>query len=168
MRKDLRELTGTLKDYQELEFKQKQLDRHRQDQVLEKNEEVERRLQECEVEKAKTQEERNKTESLRAAFNADKAALSAKVSDLESLLKQKDVQFTELLKRLDQADMNDSHARNELNFWNGKVSTMRRDMDYMSQFNGQLAEENKSLKSDIEALRAHLIMKDKDQNLLQR
>lgn len=103
---------------------------------MQTNDEVERRLQECEAEKAKTQEEKNKTESLRAAFNADKAALCVKVSDLEGLLKQKDGQYTELLKRLDQADMNDSHARNELNFWNGKVSTMRRDMDYMTQFNG--------------------------------
>lgn len=29
LRKDLRELTKTLKDYQEMEFKQKQLDKHR-------------------------------------------------------------------------------------------------------------------------------------------
>jgi uncharacterized coiled-coil DUF342 family protein len=29
LRKDLRELTKTLKDYQELEFKQKQLEKHR-------------------------------------------------------------------------------------------------------------------------------------------
>lgn len=62
LRKDLRELTKTLKDYQELEFKQKQLEKHRQDAAAAQSEEVDRRLKECEIEKEKTQEERRKGE----------------------------------------------------------------------------------------------------------
>jgi uncharacterized protein YeeX (DUF496 family) len=54
LRKDLRELTKTLKDYQEMEFKQKQLDKHRQDMAQAQTAEVERRLKECEIEKEKT------------------------------------------------------------------------------------------------------------------
>ena len=75
LRKDLRELTTTLKDFQEVEYRQKQLDKLRIEQGHAQAEEIEKRLGELEFEKVKTQEERNKAEALRAAFNADKAAL---------------------------------------------------------------------------------------------
>jgi hypothetical protein len=66
---------------------------------------------------------------LRAAYNADKSALAQRVQELEKVLKAKDTQYNELIKRLDTADLNDNAQRNELNFWQGNVSTMRRDMD---------------------------------------
>lgn len=108
LRKDLRELTKTLKDYQEMEFKQKQLDKHRQDMAQAQTAEVERRLKECEIEKEKTQEERNRSEQMIAAYNADKSALSQRVQELERILKSKDNQYNELAKRLDRADLNDN------------------------------------------------------------
>ncbi len=66
---------------------------------------------------------------MRAAYNADKSALSQRVQELEKALKAKDTYYNELAKRLDQADLNDNAQRSELNFWQGNVSTMRRDMD---------------------------------------
>ena len=66
---------------------------------------------------------------MRAAYNADKSALAQRVQELEKVLKAKDTQYNELIKRLDTADLNDNAQRNELNFWQGNVSTMRRDMD---------------------------------------
>jgi hypothetical protein len=51
------------------------------------------------------------------------------VQELERALKSKDNQYNDLAKRLDKADLNDNAQRNELNFWQGNVSTMRRDMD---------------------------------------
>lgn len=38
---------------------------------------------------------------------------------------------------------NDMVQRNELNFWNGKVTNMKRDMDFQHNFNSQLADENR-------------------------
>ena len=64
-----------MKDFQEVEFRQKQLDKLRVEQGHAQQEEIEKRLKELEMEKIKTQEERNNAEALRAAFNADKAAL---------------------------------------------------------------------------------------------
>ena len=66
---------------------------------------------------------------MRAAYNADKSALTQRVQELEKALKAKDTYYNELAKRLDQADLNDNAQRSELNFWQGNVSTMRRDMD---------------------------------------
>ena len=71
-------------------------------------------------------------------------------------------------RRLTKTEANDSHQRNELNYWNGKVTNMRRDMDFQQEFNTKLAEENKSLKHDIDCLKTHLETKDKEQNLLTR
>lgn len=43
--------------------------------------------------------------------------------------------------------------RNELNFWNGKVQNMRRDIEMQQGFNQKLLAENKDLKADIESLK---------------
>jgi hypothetical protein len=43
--------------------------------------------------------------------------------------------------------------RNELNFWNGKVQNMRRDLEMQQGFNQKLLGENKELKGDIESLK---------------
>ena len=51
----------------------------RQEVAQAQSEEVTRRLQECELEKEKTREERKKGEQMRAAYNADKSALSQRV-----------------------------------------------------------------------------------------
>ena len=75
MRSDLRELTATLKDFQEVEFKRKQQDVVRVEQAAFQQEEINQRLRELELEKVRTAEERERAESLRAAFNADKQAL---------------------------------------------------------------------------------------------
>lgn len=45
---------------------------------------------------------------------------------------------------------------------------MRRDLDFQQEFNTRLAEENTSLKSDVDCLKKHLELKDKEQNLLTR
>ena len=79
LRSDLRELTGTLKDFQEVEFKRKQQDKVRVEQAASQQEEINQRLRELELEKVRTSEERERAESLRAAFNADKQALQNRV-----------------------------------------------------------------------------------------
>ena len=96
LRKDLRELTTTLKDFQEVEYRQKQLDKLRIEQGHAQQQEIEQRLQELEHEKARTMEERNKAEQLRAAFNADKNALTERMQKLEEDLKMKHTENSEV------------------------------------------------------------------------
>lgn len=103
---------------------------------------------------------------MRAAYNADKSALAQRVQELEKVLRAKDTQYNDLIKRLDKADLYANVQCNELNFWQGNVNTMRRDMDMQLQFNQQLADENKNLKNDVDSLKTHLQMKDREQNLL--
>jgi len=142
----LRELTSTLKDFQEVEYRQKQLDKLRIEQGHAQQEEIEKRLEELEIEKIKTQEERNNGEALRAAFNADKAALQDRMRRMETDMKAKEEVNGEVERRLALTEANDSHQRNELNFWNGKVTNMRRDLDFQQEFNTKLTEENGQLK----------------------
>ena len=119
-----------MKDFQEVEYRQKQLDKLRVEQGAAQQEEIEKRLKELEIEKVKTQEERNRAESLRAAFNADKNALQERMEKLEEDLNRKEKENSEVKRRLTLTEANDSHQRSELNFWNGKVTNMRRDMDF--------------------------------------
>ena len=56
--------------------------------------------------------------------------------------------------------------RNELNYWNGKVQNMRRDMDLQQNFNQKLVHENRTLKSDIEDTNRQLqLHQSKEQTL---
>ena len=43
---------------------------------------------------------------------------------------------------------------------------MKRDMDFQHDFNAKMADENRQLVDDIDALKRHLDMKDKEQNIL--
>ena len=45
---------------------------------------------------------------------------------------------------------------------------MKRDLDFQQNFNTKLAEENQSLRSDVECLKKHLELRDKEHNLLNR
>lgn len=87
---------------------------------------------------------------------------------LEKDLESKQSENSEINRRLAMTEQNDSHQRNELNFWNGKVTNMRRDLDFQQEFNTKLAEENKQLKLDVDNLKKHLELKDKEQSLLTR
>ena len=87
---------------------------------------------------------------------------------MEEDLKEKQDTNQEVERRLALTEANDSHQRNELNYWNGKVTNMRRDLDFQQDFNAKLAEENTQLKYDVDALKSHLELKDKEQNLLTR
>lgn len=62
LRSELRDLTRTLKDFQEIEFKRKHQDRLRLEADSLKQLEIDSRLRELETEKCKTQEERDRAE----------------------------------------------------------------------------------------------------------
>lgn len=125
-------------------------------------------MKQVENEQVKTVQEKKRADALRAAFNADKKALHERNQQLEKSLKQKDDLYRELERRLSLAGENDNQQRGELNYWNGKVANMKRDLDFQQTFSEKLVSDNKNLQKDIDNLKRHLEMKDKDQSLLKR
>ena len=65
-------------------------------------------------------------------------------------------------------EQNDEVQKNELSYWNGKVTNMRRDLEFQQTFNEKLANENRQHSSEIESLKKHLELKDKEKSLLVR
>ena len=60
----------------------------------------------------------------------------------------------------------DEQKQNELNFWNGKVNNMRRDLEYQQQFSQNMIESSEKVEREVTSLRQALDMKDKNQELL--
>lgn len=56
-------------------------------------------------------------------------------------------------------------TKNEINFWNGKVSTLKRDLDFQQSFNEKIQADNHKLQDEIENLQRLLSLKDKDLSL---
>ena len=44
----------------------------------------------------------------------------------------------------------DSMQRNELNYWNGKVQNMRRDLELQQNYNQRMQQENREMKRALE------------------
>ena len=62
----------------------------------------------------------------------------------------------------------ETSQKNELNFWNGKVSTLRRDLEYQQTFAVNLQTENRKLQADAENLKREYDLKEKDLNLARK
>lgn len=62
----------------------------------------------------------------------------------------------------------DTQQKNEINFWNGKVANMRRDLDYQQQFAGKMMEDNKKVKREQEGLVQQLKASERNADLLQK
>ena len=137
------DLTGTLKDFQQDALHQQALDE---------------KLQELDEEKFKAKEERDRAEQLRAAFNVDKKAMMDRMKDMEVQVRDKAAQANEVQRCVSLIEQNNQQQRGELNFWNGKVTNMKCDLDFHQDFNTKLADENNALKAYVECLRKHLEM----------
>ena len=59
-----------------------------------------------------------------------------------------------------QLQAENSH-KNELNFWNGKVMTLKRDLEYTQQFGEKMQDENRKLQADVDNLTRLMEMKEK-------
>ena len=91
-----------------------------------------------------------------------------RLHDMEGQLREKEQQAKDMARRVGLMEQNDSQQRGELNFWNGKVTNMKRDLDFHQDFNTKLADENQSLKADVECLRRHLEIKEKEHVILNK
>ena len=55
-----------------------------------------------------------------------------------------------------------------MNFWNGKVATLRRDLEYQQTFNEKMQMENRKLQADVDNLNRVYALKEKDLNLARK
>ena len=56
----------------------------------------------------------------------------------------------------------EASQKNELNFFHGKVQTLRRDLEYQQTFSENMQEQNRKLQKDIEDLGRVVEIKEKD------
>ena len=59
----------------------------------------------------------------------------------------------------------ENSQKNELNFWNGKVSTLRRDLEYQQTFSENIQKENRKLQADADNLKRIHDLQEKELNL---
>jgi hypothetical protein len=83
--------------------------------------------------------------TLKSAFMAEKKMLHDKVNDLEIKLTNRIKEVKSLEQKIHMLCQAENSQKNELNFWNGKVSTLRRDLEYQHNFNENVQTENRKL-----------------------
>lgn len=75
------------------------------------------------------QETAEKNHNLKSAFNADKQMLMEKIAQLEGKLRDRMREIQSQEQKVHMLTQSESSMKNELNFWNGKVTTLRRDSE---------------------------------------
>lgn len=105
---------------------------------------------------------------MRAAYNADREAFVDKVKKLEREIESKEILLRqkEEKERLIKQDI-ETH-KNEINFWNGKCSTLKRDLEYFERYNTQYKEQNLKLQAEFDSLQNQMGLKDKETALLRK
>ena len=114
------------------------------------------------------QETNEKNHNLKSAFNADKQMLLEKIGQLEGKLQDRMREIQSQQQKVHMLTQSESSMKNELNFWNGKVTTLRRDSESLQTFAEKMQAENRKLQVDTEGLRLELDTKDKNLQLARR
>ena len=89
-----------------------------------------RQQSELESSKMQSRENQEKALSLKSAFAADRKMLQCKIEDLEKKLTNRIREVQSLEQKIHMLCQAENSQKNELNFWNGKVATLRRDLEY--------------------------------------
>lgn len=105
---------------------------------------------------------------MKSAFNADRQMLMEKIDDLEAKLTNRHREIQSQQQKIHMLTQGESALKNELNFWNGKVTTLRRDSESLQTFAENMQAENRKLQADAESLRQELDTKDKNLQLTRR
>lgn len=105
---------------------------------------------------------------VRAAYNADKRALVERVQELESALRQRDFDKQEQEAKLALLEQSAGQYRNEINFWNGKCSTLRRDVEYQERHLLRYKDENAKLLNENDYLKVRVDNMEREVQLLRR
>jgi len=82
--------------------------------------------------------------------------LMEKIDDLEAKLSNRMREIQSQQQKVHMLTQSESSLKNELNFWNGKVTTLRRDTESLQTFGENMQAENRKLQVDAESLRHEL------------
>ena len=69
---------------------------------------------------------------------ADKKLLQDKIDDLERKLTHRLKNAQSMEQKIHMQLQSENSHKNELNFWNGKVMTLKRDLEYTNQFSEKM------------------------------
>ena len=140
--------------------------------IVEEEETLNKKLEERVVKMSEEQErlrgEQNRMGQVRAAYNADKRALTERIQELESVIRQRDFDRQELEAKANLLEQSAGQYRNEINFWNGKCSTLRRDVEYQERHLQRYKDENTKLINESDYLRVRAENLDREVTLLRR
>jgi chromosome segregation ATPase len=83
-------------------------------------------------------------------------------------LRQKELDRQELESKIGLLEQSLGQYRNEINFWNGKVSTLRRDFEFQERHLARYKDENSRLVNDNDYLKVRADNLEREVNLLRR
>lgn len=112
--------------------------------------------------------EQERMTQVRAAYNADKRALTERIEELESAVKEGFAARQDLESKLGLLEQSAAQYRNEINFWNGKCSTMRRDVEYQERHILKYKDENAKLVNENDYLKVRVENMEREVQLLRR
>jgi len=168
LHKDIAESARLIKDYQEKEM----LMRERNLAIIEEEETINKKLEDrvaqMSVEQDRLKGEQTRMTQVRAAYNADKRALSERIQELESALRQREFDRQELEAKVNLLEQSAGQYRNEINFWNGKCSTLRRDVEYQERHLQRYKDENTKLINETDYLKVRAENMEREVTLLRR
>lgn len=109
-----------------------------------------------------SRENQERAINLKAAFNADRKMLRDKIDDLERKVTNQMTTNQSLQQKIHMLLQQEGAQKNELNFWNGKVTTMRRDLENQHQFSEAMQKENVKLAAELEETKRQVELKDRE------
>ena len=109
-----------------------------------------------------SRENQERAVNLKAAFNADRKMLRDKIDDLERKLTNQMTTNQSLQQKIHMLLQQEGAQKNELNFWNGKVTTMRRDLENQHQFSESLQQENQKITAELAEVKRQIELRDRE------
>ena len=168
LKKDKEQYQKIIREYEERET----VNAHRTEELSNQEQilavKLEDRLKELQGERDTLRAEQERMNQVRAAYNADKRALVERVQELESALRQRDFDRQETEAKVTLLEQSAQNYRNEINFWNGKCSNLRRDVEYQERHLARYKDENSKLMNECDYLKVRSENLDREVHLLRR
>ncbi|CDW76514.1 centrosomal protein of 135 kda [Stylonychia lemnae] len=168
LKRDIKEYVKLLKDFQEKEQEFMRLDQVKSEGELIAQRDLERKLQEVQSDHDKLKQEYERLQSVKGAYTADKKVFIDRINELEQQLIRKDSDKQDLQNKFNLQEQSSVQYRNEINFLNGKCSTLKRDLEYQERYIEKYKDENTKLGAENEYLKQKIDAIDRDQALLRK
>ena len=91
---------------------------------------MQQKLRELQNEHEKLKHEYQRVQSVKGAYNADKKMLIDRIAELEAEVRKREERLQQAEQKLERMEQQATQFKNEINFLNGKCSTLKRDLEY--------------------------------------